>query len=151
MLEYNEVCDVVKKYTDMGGFYTWEKDGGWNSRGNKLNHNYIHDAPQANGIYQDQFSSGDSNTYNIIANVVMAVYNNYGYFNSYTNNIISNDIYPVTCKTTAPSNTTYPVLLDPLKELLTTSAVYRKPYPECANMVGSPARNNAPTPPLSPS
>src|SRR5258708_1246188 len=143
ILEYNEVYDVVKKYSDMGDVYTWEKDGVWYSRGNKLNNNYIHDDHQGNGIYQDQFSSGDSNTYNIIANVVMAVYNNYGYFNSYTNNIISNDIYPVTCKTTAPSDTAYPVLLDSLKELWNSSAVYRKAYPECADMVGSAGRNDA--------
>jgi len=143
IMEYNEVYDVVKKYTDMGAFYTYGVTRGWGSRGNKLRHNYIHDAPLANGIYLDEFASGDSSSYNIIANVVMATYNHHGYFNTFTNNIYSNTVYPVTCMTQDPSEVQYPSMYGGLKNLWDNSAVYRKAYPECADMVGSSVRNDA--------
>lgn len=143
ILEYNEVYDVVKQYTDMGAFYTYGVTRGWGSRGNKLNNNYIHDAPLANGIYLDEFASGDSSSYNIIANVVMASYNHNGYFNVFANNIYSNTLYPVTCMTQDPSDAQYPLMYNGLQSLWNNSAVYREAYPECADMVGSAGRKDA--------
>jgi len=143
VFEYNEIYDVVKKYTDMGAFYTYGVTRGWGSRGNKINYNYIHDAPQANGIYLDEFASGDSCSYNIMANLVMAMYNHDGYFNVFTSNICTNAMYPLTCMTQASSNVQYPSFYNALKNLWNSSGTYKKSYPECADMVGPAGRNDA--------
>ena len=143
-LEYNEVYDVVKKYTDMGAFYKFQNTStGWNARGNKLHHNYIHDAPLANGIYEDDCSSGDSSSYNIIANVVMATYNHNGYFNSFANTIYFGNKYPATNMTEAPGTAAYSAKHASLKQLWNGSAAYKAAYPECSDMVGSGGRNNS--------
>src|SRR6202040_3862724 len=96
ILEYNEVYDVGKKYYDMGAFYTFGGANVWSMRGYKLSHNYVHASPRSNGLYQDNYSSGDSCTYNIIEGVTMALFDHYGYFDGYANNIITNSTYPVT-------------------------------------------------------
>lgn len=146
VLEYNEVYDVVKKYTDMGAIYKFENyDNGWNARGSKVYNNYIHDAPKANGIYEDDCASGDSCNYNIIANVVMAAYNHNGYFNSYDNNIYSGNLYPLTVMTEASTAPEYSKKYATLRSLWNGSAAYRKAYPECADMVGASGRNNSPS------
>lgn len=144
ILEYNEVYDVVKKYTDMGAFYKFQNTStGWNARGNKLHHNYIHDAPLANGIYEDDCSSGDSSSYNIIANVVMATYNHNGYFNSFANTIYFGNTYPATNMTEEPGTAAYSAKHVSLKQLWNGSAAYKAAYPECSDMVGSGGRNNS--------
>lgn len=143
ILEYNEVYDVVKKYTDMGAFYKFQNTAkGWNARGNKLHHNYIHDAPLANGIYEDDCSSGDSSSYNIIANVVMATYNHNGYFNSFSNTIYFGNVYPATSMVESSSTQTYSEKHTTLKQLWNGSAAYKTAYPECDDMIGSGGRNN---------
>ena len=143
VLEYNEVYDVVKKYTDMGAFYRYNTSRAWTARGNKLHANFIHDAPLANGIYEDDYSSGDSSAYNIIANTSLATFNNYGYFNAFVNNIYVHDTYPITCMVEATSDAQYVQSYDSLKKIWNGSAAYKKAYPECVDMVGSASRNAA--------
>jgi hypothetical protein len=143
VLEYNEVFDVVKKYTDMGAFYKFQNtSSGWNARGNKLYHNYIHDAPRANGIYEDDCASGDSCNYNIIANVVMATYNHNGYFNSFVNTIYFGNTYPATSMTESSSTAAYTAKYATLQKLWSGSSAYKTAYPECQDMVGSGGRND---------
>jgi len=142
-LEYNEVYDVVKKYSDMGCFYTWSDTAVWNRRGNTINHNYVHDAPLAHGLYGDNYSSGDSNTYNIVTGVSMALFDHYGYFNGYYNNICINDTYPVTTMTEATTSPTYSLHYGSLNNLWNGSSAYKQAYPECADMVGPSGRNEA--------
>ncbi|MBS1605874.1 MAG: right-handed parallel beta-helix repeat-containing protein, partial [Bacteroidetes bacterium] len=142
-LEYNEVYDVVKRYSDMGCFYTWSDVNVWNRRGNVINHNLVHDAPLAHGLYGDNYASGDSNTYNIVTGVSMALFDHYGYFNSYTNNIVYNSTYPVTTMTEATSNSSYSTHYSSLQSLWTANAAYQGAYPECNDMVGTSGRNNA--------
>src|SRR5260221_63794 len=144
ILEYNEVYDVVKKYTDMGAFYKFQNTTtGWNARGNKLNHNYIHDAPLANGIYEDDCSSGDSSSYNIIANVVKATYNHNGYFNSFSNTIYFGNTYPATSMVEPSTSQAYSAKQLTLKQLWNGSSAYKTAYPECNDMIGSGGRNNS--------
>jgi parallel beta-helix repeat protein len=142
-MEYNEVYDVVTKYSDMGAFYRNVPGQAWNSRGNKVHQNYIHDAPSANGIYEDGYSSGDSNSYNIMANGELAAFNNLGYFNAYPNNIYIQDQFPVTCAVEATTDAAYTTYYNSLKTLWNSSAAYKKAYPECADMVGPSGRNNS--------
>ena len=142
ILEYNEVYDVVKKYTDMGAFYKFQKiPTGWNARGNKIRHNYIHDAPRANGVYEDDCASGDSISHNIIANVVMATYNHAGYFNSYSNTIYSGNTYPATSMVETPGDAGYLDRHAELKKLWNKSSAYKGAYPEVGDMVGSAGPN----------
>lgn len=142
ILEYNEMYDVDKKYTDMGAFYSFGITRGWESRGNKVRHNYIHDAPKANGIYLDEYASGDSINYNIVANTVMGLYNHYGYFNVWSNNITIDNTYPITSMAEATTDSYYAANLDSLRKIWGLSAIYRKAYPEVSDMV-SAVRNDA--------
>jgi len=151
VLEYNEVYDVVKKYTDMGAFYKVDQGEVGLCRGNRLNHNYIHDAPLANGLYADNFASGDSSVYNIIEGVSMGMYNHQGYFTAYANNICVNDTYPATSYIELTSSPTYLTHYNALKAIWTSSAAYRAAYPECADMVGSASPNLAYTSKIWPS
>lgn len=141
ILEYNEMYDVDKNYTDMGAFYSFGITRGWESRGNKVRHNYIHDAPKANGIYLDEYASGDSINYNIVANTVMGLYNHYGYFNVWANNITIDNTYPITSMAEATTDSYYAANMDSLRKIWGLSAIYRKAYPEVSDMV-SVVRND---------
>ncbi|WP_431214055.1 T9SS type A sorting domain-containing protein [Puia sp. P3] len=143
ILEYNEVYDVVKKYTDMGAFYKFQKTPtGWNARGNKIRHNYIHDAPRANGVYEDDCASGDSINHNIIANTVMATYNHNGYFNNYSNTIYFGNTYPATSMVETPGSAGYSERHSGLGKIWNNSSAYKGAYPEVGDMIGSAGRNN---------
>lgn len=151
-LEYNEVFDVVKKYADMGAFY--KVDMGttfWLSRGNKLTHNYVHDALYADAFYNDNYSGGDSVNYNIVERVTMGLFNHYGYFSAFTNNIIVNTVYPVTTMTEPTTSASYSTHYNTLKTMWTNSAAYRAAYPELTDMVGSSGTNRAYTSKIWPS
>ncbi|HTI09188.1 MAG TPA: T9SS type A sorting domain-containing protein [Puia sp.] len=152
ILEYNEVYDICKKYTDMGAFYTWCGTADvWTRIGNQLHHNYIHDAPQANGIYEDSYSSGDNVSYNICSNIVMALYNHLGYFNAYSNNICINDMFPVTTMVQPSSDPVFATNLTALKTLWNASPKFKAAYPNCVDMVGPSGVNAAYTSKLWPS
>ena len=143
ILEYNEVYDVVKKYTDMGAFYKFQKTPtGWIARGNKIRRNYIHDAPRANGVYEDDCASGDSIDHNIIANVVMATYNHNGYFNSWSNTIYFGNAYPATNMVETPGSAGYQQRHASLGKLWNNSSAYKNAYPEVGDMVGAAGTNN---------
>src|SRR6201991_4873262 len=142
-LEYNEVYDVVKKYADMGAFYKVEIGQLWLSRGNRLNHNYIHDAVAANGFYNDNFSGGDSVNYNIVERVSGALFNHQGFFTAFTNNVVVNSNYPVTSMIEETSSPTFSTHYNSLKTIWTNSPAYRAAYPECADMVGPSGTNRA--------
>jgi hypothetical protein len=137
VLEYNEVFDVVKKYADMGAFYKVEMGQLWLSRGNKLNHNYVHDALPAVGFYTDNYSSGDSTNYNIVVHVQGGFFTHMGYYNNYANNIVVNTQYPVTSQVETTASSLFSTHYNSLKTIWTNSAAYRAAYPECAAMVGS--------------
>ncbi len=142
-LEYNEVYDVVKKFTDMGAFYRTGNAQAWNSRGNKINHNFIHDAPNADGVYEDGAASGDSVSYNIFGNGLLATYSNNGYFITFANNIFVQNMYPVTCRIEPPTDAVFVNYADSLRKLWNASAIYKKAYPECADMIGPSGENKA--------
>jgi len=141
--EYNDVFDVVKVYSDMGAFYKVEVGQLWLSRGNKLNHNYVHDALAANGFYNDNFSSGDSTVYCITERVAEGFFNHQGYFQAYANNISVNTQYPVTTMIEGTSSPTYATHYNALKTMWNSSAAYRAAYPECADMVGNGTPNTS--------
>lgn len=140
-LEYNEVYDVVKKYADMGAFYKVEMGKLWLSRGNKLNHNYVHDALPAVGFYTDNYSSGDSTNYNIVVHVQGGFFTHMGYFNHYANNIVVNTQYPVTSQVEPTTSSLYATHFNDLKTMWQNSAAFRAAYPECADMVGGALPN----------
>lgn len=142
IMEYNEVYDVVKNYTDMGAFYSWGVSRGWESRGNKVRRNYVHDAPKANGIYLDQYASGDSISYNIVVNTVMGLYNHYGYFNVWNDNITVGDTYPITSMAEATTDASYAANLDSLRKIWGLSAIYRAAYPGVSDMVSTVRNDN---------
>jgi hypothetical protein len=137
VLEYNDVFDVVKKYADMGAFYKVELGQLWLSRGNKLSHNYVHDALPAVAFYTDNYSSGDSTNYNIVAHVQGGFFTHMGYFNAYANNIVVNTQYPVTSQVETTASSLFSTHYNALKTIWTNSAAFRAAYPECADMVGS--------------
>ncbi|HEY4288456.1 MAG TPA: T9SS type A sorting domain-containing protein [Puia sp.] len=151
VLEYNDIFDVVKKYADMGAFYKVDMATFWLSRGNKLTHNYVHDALYADAFYNDNYSGGDSVNYNIVERVTMGMFNHYGFFSAYTNNIVVNTVYPVTSMAEAASSTTWSAHYNSLKTMWTNSAAYRAAYPECAEMVGPSGTNRAYTSKIWPS
>jgi parallel beta-helix repeat protein len=142
-LEYNEVYDVVKKFTDMGAFYRSGSTQAWNSRGNKINHNFIHDAPNADGVYEDGAASGDSISYNIFGNGLLSTYSNNGYFITFANNIYVQNLYPVTCRIEPSTDAAFVNYADSLRKLWNASAIYKKAYPECADMIGPSGQNKA--------
>ena len=143
LFEYNEVYDVVKQYTDMGAFYTWGSTDVWRRRGNILRHNYIHDAPKAVGIYEDNYSSGDSTIYNVYGNVQYGFFCHWGYFNSYSNSIVTNAVYPVTTMAEPTTDAYYAANLLSLKTIWNTSSTYQKAYPELVDLVGPAGRNDS--------
>ena len=62
LFEYNELYHIAQVSNDMGGFYTW---GDWTSRGNKIQYNFVHSSPQADGVYCDDGDSGDHIQFNL--------------------------------------------------------------------------------------
>ncbi|MFP5039828.1 right-handed parallel beta-helix repeat-containing protein [Parasediminibacterium sp. JCM 36343] len=139
LLEYNEVYDVVKEYSDMGGFYA---TGNWQDRGNKLNHNYLHDSPNGNGLYLDNYTSGDSCNYNIVVNGVIGQYNHDGYFNRFFNNVLINCSKPVSSSFERDTIAAYITKFNNLKALYYSSATYRAAYPELADLLDTVAGTN---------
>lgn len=139
--EFNDVYDVVKVYSDMGAFYKVDIGELWLSRGNKLNHNYVHDALAANGFYADNFSSGDSTVYCITERVAEGFFNHQGYFQAYANNISVNTQYPATSMVEPVTSPYYATHLNSLRTIWNSSPAYRAAYPECADMVGNGTPN----------
>lgn len=67
LIENNEIANVVQKVNDYGGIY----GGGQNitNRGTHIRYNFIHDIPNAQGIYLDDMNSGN----NVYDNVIYKV------------------------------------------------------------------------------
>jgi len=141
--EFNDVFDVVKVYSDMGAFYKVEIGQLWLSRGNKLNHNYAHDALAANGFYNDNFSSGDSTVYCITERVAEGFFNHQGYFQAYANNISVNTQYPATTMIEPTTSPTFSTHYNALKTMWSSSPAYRAAYPECSDMINNGTPNTS--------
>ncbi len=127
VFENNEVYDVVKVYFDLGAFYG---AGTWKDRGNQFLHNYIHDLPTGNGLYLDDFTSGDTCSNNIIANVSYGMYNHDGFSNRFSNNVVVNTARPYVCTIEVDTTASYKKKFDSLKALYNRSAAFRNAYPD---------------------
>ena len=135
IFEYNEVDSTVMQYSDMGAFYG---TGKWTDRGNHFRHNYIHDnlaGVGGNGLYLDNNTSGDTCTYNIVANSLNGLVNNGGYFNRFYNNVVINTARPVSSNSTPDTASAYISSFSALKSLYYTSPTYKAAYPNIADMV----------------
>ncbi|THF82702.1 hypothetical protein E6C55_06445 [Cohnella fermenti] len=67
LIEHNEISNVVQMVNDYGGIY----GGGQNitNRGTHIRNNFVHDIPNAQGIYLDDMNSGN----NVYDNVIYKV------------------------------------------------------------------------------
>lgn len=61
-LEYNDVSGANMLNNDAGAIYCWGAD----SQSGLIAYNWVHDSPNANGIYLDNFSSGFTVHHNVV-------------------------------------------------------------------------------------
>ncbi len=137
VMEYNDVSDVVKTYSDMGAFYTAES---WTERGDSIRYNYIHDMSyKGSGLYPDNYASGHSFTYNIAADCYYGAQNNFGYFNRFQNNVFYNNYtahYMSQTGFVPDTNRNCTTNLNNLKTIYTGNVAYKNAYPELADLFG---------------
>lgn len=84
LFEFNEIYDYLKESDDLGGFYSTHD---WTSYGNVVRHNFIHDAPQAIGVYLDDGDSGDLLEGNLALRLAAGVSSGGGHDNVVRNNV----------------------------------------------------------------
>ncbi len=152
IMEYNDISDVVKTYSDMGAFYTAEN---WTERGDTIRYNYIHNMSyKGSGLYPDNYASGHSFTYNIAADCYYGSQNNFGYFNKFDNNVYYNNFMAHHVNQTGfvpDTNRNCTTNLNNLKNIYTNNPVYQSAYPELIDLFGANGSNTAYTSQLWPS
>lgn len=92
VIEYNECYNLALDSHDVGALYSVMD---WTSYGNIVRGNFIHDSPNANGVYLDDGDSGDLIEGNVIARVSVGVFIGGGHDNVARDNIM------VECKKSA--------------------------------------------------
>ena len=139
VIEYNEGYDVGNKYGGASAIY---RTGNFADRGNKVRYNYIHESPFGGGISEDNWGTGDSIYYNIVANTILATNNNGGYADVFSNNIYSANVpahSSVILKDTAAQ---YLRFYTNLQTIYDVSAAYRAAYPDVATMLDTVNKAN---------
>lgn len=138
LFEYNEVDSTVMVFHDMGAMYG---TGKYIDRGHKFNHNYLHDniaGVGANGLYLDNFTSGDTCVNNIVANVLNGMVNNGGVGNRFFNNVVINALRPVSTNY-EPDSSRYVTLRNTYYNA--NAANFRSAYPELVDAVDTLQRD----------
>ncbi len=89
-MAYNEIHHIGLDAGDMGVFYT---NGDWAAQGNRIEYNFGHHSPNANGAYLDDGSSGRTVVGNVFYKLSTGLFLGGGHDNVFENNLI------VACKT----------------------------------------------------
>ncbi len=132
IFEYNEIRDVVQRYSDMGAFYTSEVQ---TKRGNRIQRNYIHAMNyKGSALYADNNAQGQIYNGNIAVNCLFGTQNNFGLFNQYTNNIYYDNYkyqctYVIAMTDTVSTSSAY----TKVKAVYSASTIYKNAYPQLAD------------------
>lgn len=143
IIEYNDISDVCKDTADTGAIYAGRH---WESRGNKIRYNYIHDfklidtttGMKSQAIYlDDMFSSAEvySNVFKDIAAV--ALYGG-GRYNTFTNNIMINCSEPFRFDSrglTWMASGEGSEIRNNLKAVPYDTGIWKEKYPELENIL----------------
>jgi parallel beta-helix repeat protein len=86
-IAYNEIHHIGLDAGDMGVFYT---NGDWAAQGNRVEHNFGHDAPNSNGMYLDDGSTGRTAANNVFYNLASGIFLGGGHDNRLIGNLIFN-------------------------------------------------------------
>jgi hypothetical protein len=89
-MAYNEIHHIGLDAGDMGVFYT---NGDWAGQGNRIEYNFGHHSPNANGAYLDDGSSGRMIVGNVFYKLSTGLFLGGGHDNVFENNLI------IACKT----------------------------------------------------
>ena len=84
-MERNEIHHVGLDAGDLGIFYT---NGDWAAQGNRIEYNFGHDSPNANGSYIDDGGSGRSTTHNLFYKLASGIFMGGGHNNVIEGNLI---------------------------------------------------------------
>lgn len=84
-MAYNEIHHIGLDAGDLGGFYT---NGDWAAQGNVVAYNFVHHAPNANGSYLDDGSSGRTTVGNIFYKLASGLFLGGGHNNVLDGNLI---------------------------------------------------------------
>lgn len=85
VLELNEIHNIGLDGGDLGAFYS---NADWASRGTIIRHNFIHHAPNANGVYMDDGHSGERIVGNVMYRIRSGPFIGGGHDNSISNNVM---------------------------------------------------------------
>lgn len=132
IIEYNEAYNVANKYGGASAFY---RTGNFADRGNKVRYNYIHESPLSGGVSEDNWGSGDSIYYNIIANTFLGTNNNGGFADVLANNIYINNVPAHSSAIERDTTANYKKFYANLQTIYNSSAAYRAAYPDAAAML----------------
>ncbi len=91
VIEFNDIHDVCQETNDAGAIYAWND---WAGRGNRIEHNYIHDVmgfenKGANGVYLDDNFSSALIFGNVFKNVKRAIHLGGGRDHQVINNLFA--------------------------------------------------------------
>jgi hypothetical protein len=81
----NEIHHIGLDAGDLGIFYT---NGDWAAQGNRIEHNFGHDSPNANGSYIDDGASGRSTVGNVFYKLASGIFMGGGHNNLVEGNLI---------------------------------------------------------------
>ncbi len=139
LIEYNEAYNVANKYGGASAIY---RTGNFADRGNKVRYNYIHESPLSGGVSEDNWGSGDSIYYNIIANTFLGTNNNGGYADVFSNNIYINNVPAHSSAVEKDTTANYKKFYAALQTAYNGSAAYRAAYPDAAAMLDTVNKAN---------
>ncbi len=84
-MAYNEIHHIGMDAGDLGIFYS---NGDWAAQGNRIEHNFGHHSPNANGSYIDDGASGRSTIGNIFYKLASGIFIGGGHDNLVQDNLI---------------------------------------------------------------
>lgn len=135
-LEYNEIYRIALDSGDVGAMYTWND---WTSRGNVVQYNFVHDSPNANGVYMDDGDSGDTVAHNIFYKMQCGPFIGGGHDNIVRNNLCveCDKAIHFDSRGVARQYATSKKLIGMVKEVNPKQPPWSTRYPEMADLLES--------------